>query len=83
MQVKIDYLTELIYSEKKKIRWAVEEFDLQFGGKTTVFNQKEKKTAYQFINYLLNNIDFSEPEIMSFLNTQIQKLKNKYPDLLD
>lgn len=82
MQVKIDYLTELIYSEKKKIRWAVEEFDLQFG-KATTFTQKEKKTAYQFINYLLNYIDFSEPEILIFFNAQIQKLKTKYPNLLD
>ena len=81
MEVRIDYSMELTYTEKKKIKWFVEEFDHQFGNikKTHKFTPVQKKIA----NELLNNVvdyfsDITSPKVFDFFQIQLERIENKY-----
>ena len=81
MQVRIDYATELIYSEKKKIRWALEEFEVQFGTGNGVYSKTQKILANQFLNYIIESVDTSHEEVLAFFKAQVEKLEKNYPKL--
>ena len=81
MEVRIDYRMELTYTEKKKIKWFVEEFDHQFGKskKTNKFTSVQKKIA----NELLNNVvdyftDISSPKVFDFFQIQLERIEKEY-----
>jgi hypothetical protein len=82
MEVKIDYDVELVYAEKKKILWFMDEFEEQFQhnpqGKIT---KNMKKAANIFINYMIDGIDVTNPDVLEFFKQQIQKLEETYPYL--
>ena len=81
MEVRIDYGMELTYTEKKKIKWFVEEFDHQFGNikKTNKITSVQKKIA----NELLNNVvdyftDITSPKVFDFFQIQLERIEKEY-----
>ncbi|MBD3352561.1 MAG: hypothetical protein GF364_13820 [Candidatus Lokiarchaeota archaeon] len=84
MQVRIDYTTELIYYEKKKIRWGIEEFNIQFGNKSEEYeySSEEKKQANEFLDYFMNCVDIKHVEILNYFKKEMEKLEKDYPDLI-
>ena len=81
MEVRIDYGMELTYTEKKKIKWFVEEFDYQFGKIKTKnkFTSVQKKIA----NELLNNVvdyftDITSPKVFDFFQIQLERIEKEY-----
>ncbi|MCP4764027.1 MAG: hypothetical protein GY870_19800 [archaeon] len=84
MEVKVDYENELISTEKKKIKWLVEEFDQQFEPKTkksNKFSGTQKKMGNEFLNYVLEIVDVTNPEVLEYFQSNLQKIENKYPIL--
>ena len=82
MELKIDYENEIIYAEKKSILWMIDEFEEQFQhnpqGKIT---KDMKKAANIFVNYMIDSIDVTHPDVLEFFKQQIEKLETTYPYL--
>ncbi|MHA1340768.1 MAG: hypothetical protein ACTSRZ_12935 [Promethearchaeota archaeon] len=86
MQIPIDYTTELTYSEKKKIRWVIEEFHLQFKKpelKNNQYSDRQKRRANEIIKYLIDSVDITNKEVLNFLRSQLEQLQNQYKHLLN
>jgi len=84
MQIPIDYMTEIAYSERKKIRWIIEEFQIQFKKtelRNGTYSDRQKKLANEIIKYLLESVDISNEEILEFLCNQLNQLQSMYKDL--
>lgn len=83
MQVRIDYATELIDSEKKKIKWNIEEFKIQFEeiGEVSSYTAKHKKLANQFLDYMMKTVDVTHPEVVNYMKSRIEKLEDQFPEL--
>ena len=89
MEVKIDYQNEIILDEKKKIQWLVEEIDIQLGTakkskKTTIKNRVKtssihKRLGNEFLNYAMDVIDYSSPEVLDFFQDSLKEIEEKYP----
>ena len=85
MEVRIDYDTELIYTEKKKIRWLVEEFDIQFGIKNAMnkITSIQKKVAIELLDNIMENVDVKEPDVLEYFQNQMEVVEKKYPFLFN
>ncbi|MHA1870937.1 MAG: hypothetical protein ACTSU2_04305 [Promethearchaeota archaeon] len=82
MQVRIDYNTELIYDEKKKINWAVEEYEVQFGGQKE-YSQADKILANEIMNNIINSIDYTNEEVYNYFQEQLKKLERRFGGLFE
>jgi hypothetical protein len=89
MEVKIDYQNELILDEKKKIQWFVDEIDIQMGneiilnrtksGNCINSSDRNKRLGNEFLNYAMEVIDYSNPEVLDFFQDSLKDIEEKYP----
>jgi hypothetical protein len=81
MEVKIDYLYELIENEKLKIKWVIDEFDAQFGDRIGRLTSDDIIQGMEFIDYIISSVDTDNPnpEVLSFLRRNLERLEKRYP----
>ena len=79
MKVEIDYDFELIQEEKLKIKWIIDEFEAQFGDKTDHLTDEEIIHGLEFIDYIISHVESDNPEVVSFLRSNLERLEKRYP----
>ena len=81
MEVKIDYDFEIAQDEKLKIKWIFDEFDAQFGDKIGHLTDEDVIRGMEFLDYIISSVDSdnSDPEILTFLRCNLERLEKRYP----
>ena len=79
MKVEIDYNLELAQDEILKIKWIVQEFDVQFGDKSENLSEEDIIRGLEFIDYIISSVDSDNPEVISFLRNNLERLEKLYP----
>ena len=81
MQVKIDYDYELVQDEKLRIKWIMDEFDAQFGDKIGKLTEEDIIHGMEFLDYIITSVQMEDPdpEVISFLRSNLERLEKQYP----
>ena len=79
MKVEIDYNYELAQDEKLKIKWIVGEFEAQFGDKKDHLTDEDLLHGLEFIDYIISSVNSENPEVISFLRSNLERLEKRYP----
>jgi hypothetical protein len=79
MQLRIDYDYEIAQDEKLKIKWIIDEFEAQFGDKNDHFTEEDVVRGLEFIDYIISSVESDNPEVVSFLRINLERLEKRYP----
>ncbi|TFG20995.1 MAG: hypothetical protein EU530_01510 [Promethearchaeota archaeon] len=83
MEVKIDYDYEIIQDEKLRIKWIIEEFDMQFGDKNDSMTEEDIIRGLEFLDYIISSVETENPEVITFLRYNLERLEKHYPIFFD
>jgi hypothetical protein len=79
MQLRIDYDFEIAQDEKLKIKWVFDEFEVQFSDITEHFTEEDIIHGLEFIDYIISIVESDNPEVLSFLRSNLERLEKRYP----
>lgn len=79
MEVKIDYDYEIIQDEKLRIKWIIDEFDCQFGDKIKHLTDEDIIRGLEFLDYIISSVETENPEVITFLRCNLERLEKRYP----
>ena len=79
MEVKIDYDYEITQDEKLRIKWIVDEFSAQFGDKIKRLTDEDIIRGLEFLDYIISSVETDNPEIITFLRCNLERLEKRYP----
>jgi hypothetical protein len=83
MEVKIDYDYEIIQDEKLRIKWIIDEFDAQFGDKIKQLTNEDIIRGLEFLDYIISSVETENPEVITFLRCNLERLERRYPVFFD
>ncbi|MHA1452675.1 MAG: hypothetical protein ACTSRD_07435 [Promethearchaeota archaeon] len=79
MEVKIDYDYEIIQDEKLRIKWIIDEFDAQFGDRIRLLTDEDITCGLEFLDYIISSVETENPEIITFLRCNLERLEKRFP----
>ena len=79
MEVKIDYDYEIIQDEKLRIKWIIDEFDAQFGDRIRRLKDEDIIRGLEFLDYIISSVETDNPEIITFLRCNLERLEKRFP----
>jgi len=79
MEVKIDYDYEIIQDEKLRIKWIIDEFDAQFGDRIRRLTDEDIIHGLEFLDYIISSVETDNPEIITFLRCNLERLEKRFP----
>jgi hypothetical protein len=73
---------ELLYSERKKIQWILEEFEIQFPKhkENSIKDPKKSKYAQDLMTFLANNVNTLDFDLLEYMINSIDVILKKYED---
>jgi hypothetical protein len=82
MRVSVKYQEILEENLKEELIWLLEEFQILFKSRVNKYSEKDKETANNILDYILDNTSsYDSLKLYNMLFDAIESIENNYPEL--